>query len=42
MLALVKKVSPVAWMNVNLNGTYSFSFDENMINLADLLRPLTG
>ncbi len=42
MLALVKKVSPVAWLNVNLNGTYSFSFDENMINLTDILRPLTG
>lgn len=40
-LALVKKVSPVAWVNVNLNGTYSFSFERNVINMADILRPLT-
>jgi len=40
MVDLLKKVSPVAWINANLNGTYSFSFDENMINVDDLLRPL--
>ncbi len=40
-LALVKKVSPVAWVNVNLNGTYSFSSERNVINMADILRPLT-
>ncbi len=41
-LSLVKQVSPVAWTNVNLNGTYSFSFEQGMINLADILSPLTG
>ncbi len=41
MLELVKKVSPVAWVNVNLNGTYSFSSEQSTINLADVLRPLT-
>lgn len=41
-LALVKQVSPVAWTNVNLNGTYSFSFEQGMINLADILSPLRG
>ena len=40
-LELVKKVSPVAWVNVNLNGTYSFSSERNVINMADVLRPLT-
>ena len=40
MVELIKKVSPVAWINVNLNGTYSFSFDDDMINIDDLLRPL--
>ncbi len=39
-LELVKKVSPIAWVNVNLNGKYSFSPEQNMINLADVLRPL--
>ena len=41
-LELIKKVSPVAWLNVNLNGTYSFTFEQNMINMADVLSPLTG
>lgn len=41
-LELVKKVSPVAWLNVNLNGTYSFTFEQNVINMADVLSPLTG
>ena len=41
-LELVKKVSPVAWLNVNLNGTYSFTFEQNMISMAEVLSPLTG
>lgn len=40
-LELVKQVSPVAWLNVNLNGTYSFSFEQNMINMEEVLSPLT-
>ncbi len=39
-LELIKQVSPVAWINVNLNGTYTFSFDDKMINIDDLLKPL--
>lgn len=41
-LELVKRVSPVAWLNVNLNGTYSFTFEQNVINMAEILSPLTG
>jgi TnpA family transposase len=41
-LERVKKVSPVAWVNVNLNGTYSFTFEQNMISMAEILSPLTG
>jgi len=26
-LDMIKQVSPVAWHNINLNGTYSFSFE---------------
>jgi hypothetical protein len=32
----------VAWLNVNLNGTYSFTFEQNVINMAEILSPLTG
>lgn len=39
-LALVKQVSPVAWVNVNLNGTYNFAFNENMLDLDDVISPL--
>jgi len=41
-LELVKKVSPVTWLNVNLNGTYSFTFEQNVINAVERLSPLTG
>lgn len=40
-LELTKKVSPVAWHNINLNGTYSFSFEQNMLDLAEIMKPLT-
>jgi len=40
-LELVKQVSPVAWVNINLNGTYSFSFGENMLNMDEVISPLT-
>jgi TnpA family transposase len=33
-----KRVSPVAWVNVNLNGTYSFSLEQNMIDLDEITR----
>ena len=33
-----KRVSPVAWVNINLNGTYSFSFEQNMIDLDEITR----
>jgi len=42
MIELTKQVSPVAWVNVNLNGTYRFSFDGKVINLDELLAPLTS
>jgi Tn3 transposase DDE domain len=32
-LAVTKQLSPVAWHNINLNGAYSFSFDQNMIDI---------
>jgi TnpA family transposase len=40
-LALTKKVSPVAWHNINLNGTYSFSFEEKLPEIEEIMRPLT-
>jgi len=40
-LAVTKQVSPVAWHNINLNGTYSFSFDQNMIDIEEIMRPIT-
>jgi hypothetical protein len=41
-LALVKQVSPVAWLNINLNGTYSFSFGDKMLNMEEVISPLTS
>jgi hypothetical protein len=40
-LELTKQVSPVAWHNINLNGTYSFSFEQNPLDIDEILRPIT-
>ena len=37
MVALVKTLSPVAWTNVNLNGTYSFATNMGGLDIDDLL-----
>lgn len=41
-LALTKQVSPVAWLNVNLSGTYSFDFGRNMIDMDEIMRLITA
>ena len=40
-LEITKRVSPVAWINVNLNGKYSFGLEQNTIDLSELMKPLT-
>jgi hypothetical protein len=40
-LAIIKQVSPVAWHNINLNGNYSFDFDHKLIDIEELMRPIT-
>jgi len=40
-LTITKQVSPVAWHNINLNGTYSFDFDHNLIDFEEIMRPIT-
>ena len=40
-LELTKMVSPVAWYNINLNGTYSFSFEQNLLDIIEIMKPLT-
>jgi len=40
-LEITKKVSPVAWHNINLNGTYSFSFEQNPLDIEEIMRPIT-
>ncbi|HAS25075.1 MAG TPA: Tn3 family transposase, partial [Vibrio sp.] len=39
-LAITKQVSPVAWHNINLNGTYSFSFEEKPLSIDEIMRPI--
>lgn len=39
-LERTKKVSPVAWVNVNLNGTYVFGFEHSVINLDEITRAI--
>ncbi len=40
-LKITKQVSPVAWHNINLNGTYSFDFEQNLIDIEEIMRPIT-
>lgn len=40
-LALTKMVSPVAWHNINLNGTYRFDIAHSLIDIDEIMRPIT-
>lgn len=39
-LEIIKQVSPVAWHNINLSGTYSFSFEQNMLDMDEIMRTI--
>lgn len=39
-LEIIKLVSPVAWHNINLNGTYSFSFEQNLLDLDEIMQSI--
>jgi len=38
---LVKQLSPVAWIHINMNGTYSFSFEGQTLELAQWIQQLS-
>jgi hypothetical protein len=37
---VIKQVSPVARLNINLNGTYSSSFEQNLLDLDEIMQPI--
>lgn len=37
ILELIKKISPIAWRHINLNGRYDFSTIFEALNLMDIL-----
>jgi TnpA family transposase len=39
-LEIIKQVSPVAWHNINLSGTYSFSFEQNMLDMDEIMQTI--
>jgi hypothetical protein len=39
-LDIIKQVSPVAWHNINLNGTYSFSFEQQPLDLDEIMQSI--
>lgn len=39
-LANVKRCSPVAWAHINFNGSYSFSFDSEQLDINQLLQEI--
>jgi len=36
------KSKPVAWHHINLNGRYSFSFEQKLPEIEEIMRPLVG
>ena len=39
-LEIIKQVSPVAWHNIDLNGTYSLSFEQNPLDLDEIMQSI--
>ena len=39
-LGIIKQVSPVAWLNINLNGTYSFNFEQNRVDMNEVMHSI--
>lgn len=39
-LEIIKQVSPVAWLNINLNGTYSFNFEQNRVDMDEIMHSI--
>mgnify|MGYP001944151052 CR=1 FL=1 len=39
-LGIIQQVSPVAWHNINLNGTYSFSLERNPLDLDEIMQSI--
>ena len=37
---VIKQVSPVARLNINLNGTYRSSFEQNLLDLDEIMQPI--
>jgi hypothetical protein len=38
--AITRQVSPVAWQNINLNGTYNFTSTKKLPDLYELTRSI--
>jgi hypothetical protein len=39
-LEIIKQFSPVAWNYINLNGTHSFSFEKNPLDLDEIMHSI--
>ena len=40
--AITRQVSPVAWQNINLSGTYQFASNRKLPDLQEITRPIVG
>ncbi|EHI3556787.1 transposase, partial [Salmonella enterica] len=38
--AITRQVSPVAWQNINLSGTYQFASNRKLPDLQEITRPI--
>ncbi len=41
-LERVRCCSPVAWLHINFNGSYSFSFDGEQLDMYELIDEMLG
>ena len=39
---VVKRASPVAWLNINFKGTYTFEMNEKLPDLDELMSQIEG
>ena len=39
-IEIIKQVSPVAWENINLNGTYNFASTGKLLDMQELTKPI--
>ena len=41
-LNYIKGISPISWININMNGRYEFKGDRGVINIEEFIKELSS